>query len=482
MQLLSGPPDLPVAETPAAGRTRQRRAARHLLLIAWDVAAIVAAFALTAPFVSRGFSTIEFGFPAGRQATGPFDGAALVFAAVALVGLVAVADRETGFARRAALLVRLAALSAVASWLTVLCSEAAGWEVDVRQLIAVSVALPIAWLVGRIAVDLGQARERVVLIGSGRVALRVQQLAGRHPESRIDVIGWLDDDPAPAAIDGCAPHLGPIRDLPALLAAGGVDRVVVCFSRARDELLADVIRECDAHRVEISMVPRMWELMPPSLRGPSLGGLPLVSLTPPRHDDGAAVAKRAFDIVVSAALIIVTLPLMAVIAAAIAIDSGRPVLYGSTRLGRNGAPFRMLKFRTMAAGADGAGPLPGHDLVAGQLKATQDPRVTRVGRVLRRLSLDELPQLVNVLSGSMSMVGPRPVLVTEAYGVEGWAARRHSVRPGITGLWQVLGRSSIPWAERMQLDYTYARNWSIVSDMSILAQTVTALLSRRGAF
>jgi len=480
LQLLTGPPEVPVARERNRIRAT-RRGVRGPLLRASDLIAVAAAFAATAPFVDRGFSTVAFGFPADREATGPLDPSALLFAVVAVVGLILVEDRDRGLARRLALLVRLAAVSAISAWLTVLAGEAAGWNLDLRQLMVVSLVLPGLWLTGRVAVDLGRGRERVVLIGSGRVARQVTQLSLRHPESRVDVVGWLDDEPA-GLDDIGSTHLGSISDLPALLEAGGIDRVVVCFSRARDERLTEVIRECDAHRVEIDMVPRMYELLPPSVRGPSLGGLPLVSLTSPRHGDGQTAAKRAFDLVVATALILLTLPVMGLIALAVALSSRGPVFYRSTRLGRGGVPFRMLKFRTMVVGADAGGPLAGHDLVSGELKAVHDPRVTRVGRVLRRLSMDELPQLFNVFAGTMSMVGPRPVLKSEAHGIEGWAARRHSVRPGITGLWQVLGRSTIPWAERMQLDYSYARNWSIVSDLSILASTVSALTSRRGAF
>jgi exopolysaccharide biosynthesis polyprenyl glycosylphosphotransferase len=297
----------------------------------------------------------------------------------------------------------------------------------------------------------------------------------------MEVIGAVDNDP-PLREAGSPPVLGSLDDLGRLLGEGRADRVIVCFSHAGDGQIAEVLRACDEHDVELEMVPRMFDLVGPTQRSRSVGGFPLVSLSGGGPRKGQAIAKRTFDVLFASGFLLVALPLMAIIGLAIVLDSRGAVFYRSNRLGRAGRPFQMLKFRTMVEGADRVESKAVAGLIAGELKREDDPRITRVGRLLRRASLDELPQLLNVVGGSMSVVGPRPVLATEAAGIEGWASRRHNVRPGITGLWQVLGRSTIPWAERMQLDYSYARHWSLVSDLSILARTVSAILSRRGAF
>lgn len=462
---------------PHAGGRRAR------LLLLWDLLIIWVAFAVTEPLPGLGLSPDGVGFP-GQQSSpglGPFDPPALVFAILAVVGLALTTERGAGLGGRFALLLRLGAVAAVSVWITVIIAAAAGWAMDLDQLILISLALPPAWLVGRILLS-SRRRQRVLLIGSGRIAAHVTALCGRHPESRFDVIGCLDDHPRPTD-EGGAPLLGSLGELNGLLAAGGVDRVVVCFSDAGDRQIADALRACDEHHVELDMVPRMFDLIGPSPRTSSIGGFPLVSLTAGGSRSVQMAAKRAFDIVFASGLLLLLLPMMAVCALAIVLDSRGPVFYRSTRLGRQGRPFRMLKFRTMVVGADAmAVEEAAASLISGALKPRDDARVTRVGKVLRRVSADELPQLLNVLGGSMSVVGPRPVLESEAFGVEGWATRRHNVRPGVTGLWQVLGRGNIPWAERMQLDYAYARHWSLTFDLRILASTLAVVVSRKGAY
>ena len=276
--------------------------------------------------------------------------------------------------------------------------------------------------------------------------------------------------------------IGALDDLPEVLAKGGIDRIVVCFSAASDERITAILHDADAYRVKVDVVPRMYGLVGPSTESRMIGGLPLLSIGGGRQRISQTLAKRLFDVVCASIILVFVLPVMALVALAVKLDSPGPVLYRSERLGRANSTFTMLKFRTMRTGADALQEHQADDLIGGHLKRRDDPRVTRIGRVLRGLSLDELPQLFNILGGSMSLVGPRPVLVAEAKGVEGWAARRHDVRPGVTGLWQVLGRSTIPWDERMQLDCTYARHWSMSFDIKILASTFSAVLSRRGAF
>lgn len=449
---------------------------RARLLLAWDAVVTVAAFALT--------ETLDVFAPssggADAQAAGALSPISWVFLVTILVGLARIRGRDGGLGRSPSLLFRLTMIAGVAVWITALTATVAGWEVHLPQLLVISLALPLAWFAGRVALERPR-RERVLIIGSGRVASHLTALSLRHPTSRFDVIGSLDDDSGDD--DGHAPRIiGGLDDLPRVLVSDRIDRIIVCFSASSDERLATVLQAADGHDVKVDVVPRMFDLIGPTAESRLIGGLPLLSIGGGRQRVSQAAAKRGFDVVVAAALVVVFLPLMAIIALAVKLDSPGPALYRSSRLGRSGATFQMLKFRTMQADADSRHGEYAGDLLKGQLKRPDDPRITRVGRLLRRMSLDELPQLFNIIAGSMSLVGPRPVLVAEGEGVEGWAARRHDVRPGVTGLWQVLGRSTLPWEERMQLDYTYARHWSMSFDIKILASTITAVASRRGAY
>jgi lipopolysaccharide/colanic/teichoic acid biosynthesis glycosyltransferase len=194
------------------------------------------------------------------------------------------------------------------------------------------------------------------------------------------------------------------------------------------------------------------------------------------------LTKRLIDVFGSLALLLLTAPLACVICLAVATTSPGGVFFRQTRAGHNGRPFRMLKFRTMHAGAEAErAALAARNETDGHLfKLRDDPRVTRVGRLLRRLSLDELPQLVNVLRGEMSLVGPRPLPLTDS-GYTGPARARLSVPPGLTGLWQISGRSTLPWEEMVRLDLHYVEHRSIGMDLAILVRTVPAVLTARGA-
>jgi lipopolysaccharide/colanic/teichoic acid biosynthesis glycosyltransferase len=195
--------------------------------------------------------------------------------------------------------------------------------------------------------------------------------------------------------------------------------------------------------------------------------------------------KRAFDTAVAALVLLLLLPLLVAIAVAIKLDSRGSVVYRQPRRGRNGSEFTIAKFRTMHVGAEArrSDVLHLNEVDGPLFKAKKgDPRVTRIGGFLRRYSLDELPQLLNVIRGDMSLVGPRPFVVYEADQITGWAARRLDMTPGITGLWQVLGRNDIPFDEMVKLDYLYVTNWSLWWDLKILCQTIPVVLGKRGAY
>jgi lipopolysaccharide/colanic/teichoic acid biosynthesis glycosyltransferase len=213
-------------------------------------------------------------------------------------------------------------------------------------------------------------------------------------------------------------------------------------------------------------------------------GVPLFELRPPILAGTDWFTKRAFDLVVGALITVVGLPLWALIALAIKLSSSGPVFYADARIGLGEREFRMLKFRTMVAGADRQKPALEHANEAGAVlfKIRDDPRVTRVGRVLRRFSLDEIPNVLNVLRGEMSLVGPRPLPVRDHGLLESWHRRRYNVLPGMTGLWQVAGRSDLTFDDLVRLDFYYLENWSIWLDVTILFKTPFVVLAQRGAY
>ena len=213
--------------------------------------------------------------------------------------------------------------------------------------------------------------------------------------------------------------------------------------------------------------------------------MPVVTLPPLRLGRSSRLLKRSFDVGVASLALVLVSPVLLIVTVAIRLDSSGPAFYRQPRRGRHGSTFRIVKFRTMYLGAEQerATVLHMNDVDGPLFKIKgEDPRVTRVGNFLRRTSLDEIPQLWNVVKGEMSLVGPRPFVIYEADQITGWARRRLEMTPGITGLWQVMGRNDIPFEEMTKLDYLYVTNWSIWWDMKILCQTIPVVLGKRGAY
>jgi lipopolysaccharide/colanic/teichoic acid biosynthesis glycosyltransferase len=208
----------------------------------------------------------------------------------------------------------------------------------------------------------------------------------------------------------------------------------------------------------------------------------ILGINPPILSRSSRALKRSMDVVGASGLLLLCAPLLAAIAIASKLDSRGPVLYRQRRVGRSGRPFELLKFRTMEGGADAlVQELMSQSTDEHWLKLEDDPRITRIGRLLRSTSLDELPQLVNVLMGDMSLVGPRPLVEVEDSRINGWGRCRLDLMPGITGSWQVLGRTNIPFDEMVKLDYLYVTNWSLWRDIRLVLKTLPAVLTRRGA-
>ncbi|MGH9106898.1 MAG: sugar transferase, partial [Acidimicrobiales bacterium] len=339
---------------------------------------------------------------------------------------------------------------------------------------------------GRAALSLAAHRRanylsRVVILGSGSVAASLARRLSRCSDVRL--LGFVDDDPFPTAGHGWPNYLGQAIDLPRLCAELGVDRVIVAFSHTSPTWTTQVLRSLPP-QVRISVVPRLFELVTWQSQLEEIHGLTVMDVAPARLDFVSRALKRAMDIAGSTVGLLALLPVMAAVAAAVKATSQGPVLFRQDRVGYRGAKFKILKFRTMQAGADGVkGGLRALNDVDGPLfKLHKDPRVTPVGRFLRRASLDELPQLLNVLAGHMSLVGPRPFIPDESAAIDGWAARRFEVRPGMTGLWQVSGRNDLPFEELRQLDYAYVASWSLWWDLKILWHTPGSAMRRHGAY
>ena len=262
------------------------------------------------------------------------------------------------------------------------------------------------------------------------------------------------------------------------------DEVILNEGDFDEESVLEIVETAHRAGVRVRIAPKTTDLLIERGEYVPGQGMPLFELRPPVLAGTDWVVKRAFDLLVSAVVVLIGLPVWLMIAAAIKLDSRGPILYRDTRIGVGEREFGMLKFRTMVEGAsERQGELEQHNEAPGALfKIRRDPRVTRVGRVLRKASLDELPQLLNVLRGEMSLVGPRPLPLRDYAMLDGWHRKRYLVLPGITGLWQISGRSSLTFDDLVRLDFYYIENWSIWLDISILFKTPFAILSGRGAY
>jgi exopolysaccharide biosynthesis polyprenyl glycosylphosphotransferase len=321
---------------------------------------------------------------------------------------------------------------------------------------------------------------RTLVVGAGEEGRRVQRKIQSHPEYGLEFVGFVDDV-GPSADRGV---LGRPEDLTTIVDDHAVDWVIVASSRSPHERMLAAIREVRRPDVHLSIVPTFSELFASNAMMDDLEGMPLVSLPTMRLSRATRTLKRTVDVVGAGAGLLVLSPLLAVIALVVKLDSPGPVLFRQQRRGRDGATFEIVKFRTMRQDAESERfALATHNELAGPLfKIKSDPRITRPGRLLRRWSLDELPQLWNVVTGDMSLVGPRPFVIHEANQITGWAARRLDLTPGITGLWQVCGRNDLPFEEMVKLDYVYVTNWSLWWDLKILCQTIPVVLARKGAY
>jgi undecaprenyl-phosphate galactose phosphotransferase len=337
--------------------------------------------------------------------------------------------------------------------------------------------------------------QNAVLVGGGETAQLLARKFRTRTDYGVNLVGFVDTDGKSA---GGVEYLGGVNRLPALVDRYGIDRVIVEFPQIPREQMAGVVRDLRRRDVQVDIVPRLYDLLAPGVDIHTVEGLPMIGLRPFRAERTMRAVKRGIDIVGSAAGLILLAPMFGWVALRIKLDSPGPVFYRHERVGERGRTFQLVKFRTMFI-EDCVGDEYGGDAAASQFervladperrlefersqKIADDPRVTRVGRFLRRLSVDELPQLVNVLLGHMSLVGPRPVTRAEVARYEPDADTLLTFRPGVTGYWQINGRSDTAWDDRVRLDLSYIHGWSLKLDLLILGKTFWVLLTGHGAY
>jgi exopolysaccharide biosynthesis polyprenyl glycosylphosphotransferase len=317
---------------------------------------------------------------------------------------------------------------------------------------------------------------RILVIGTGPISDRLTSRLHRCPDTLV--VGHVDDH-----ITEGTRVLGGLVDVPALCSEYQIDRVIVAFPNASDALVLGALRKLEG-QVPVSEIPRYFELHNWRTEAEELHGLTLMHLPTASLAASERIMKRLMDITFATCALVISAPVLLITALAIKLDTPGPVFFRQERMGRAGKPFQIFKFRSMIDDAwehrDAVARL---NQVDGPLfKMENDPRVTRVGAFIRRTSIDELPQLINVVRGEMSLVGPRPLPTEESDRIDGAALTRVDVKPGITGLWQVCGRSDLTYADLQHLDSAYVRSWSLMWDLRIMAQTPKVVFGRNGAY
>jgi exopolysaccharide biosynthesis polyprenyl glycosylphosphotransferase len=337
----------------------------------------------------------------------------------------------------------------------------------------------------------GRAHSRVLVVGGVRSAKRIAEgfLAGESGGYRVTGV-WVPDrvgsqDERLGVPSASIPVMGTQRTLFGALKIAGADTVIVTDTEhLGHDGLKDLAWQLEGASIDLMVSPNVFDVAGPRIHVRGVSNMPFIHLERPTYAGAAKFAKSAFDRVFAFGFLLLTLPVLVAISIAVKVDSRGPVFYRSERIGVGGQPFSMLKFRSMAADADRhvARLAPDNDGSGPLFKMKTDPRVTRVGEFLRRYSLDELPQFINVLKGEMSVVGPRPPLQHEVEQYEDETRRRLLVKQGVTGLWQVSGRSDLTWEEAVRLDLDYVENWSMMRDLHIIWRTLRAVVRGEGAY
>jgi exopolysaccharide biosynthesis polyprenyl glycosylphosphotransferase len=327
--------------------------------------------------------------------------------------------------------------------------------------------------------------DRVLIVGAGEVGRTVMRNLIAQPELGYRLVGFLDDDPIKGCTDiGPIRALGPVENLAEVVGNQQIDQVIITLPWQYHRKILRLMNDCERAGARPRVVPDLFQLSLGGVDVEAINGVPLISIKQTTLTGLNLAIKRVFDLTLASLALVLLSPLWLLIALAIKLDSPGPILFRQERAGRNGKPFTFYKFRSMTPGAEAdMEKLRAMNEADGPLfKIKDDPRVTNVGRFIRRTSLDELPQLINVFRGDMSLVGPRPGLPSEVAQYQEWHRKRLEILPGLTGLWQVSGRSDLSFDEMVMLDIYYGENWSLGADLRILLRTVPQVLFGDGAY
>ncbi|MBN2167828.1 MAG: sugar transferase [Actinobacteria bacterium] len=327
-----------------------------------------------------------------------------------------------------------------------------------------------------------------LIVGAGKVGKLVALKMRHHQHFGMNPVGFVDNDPLyekfeEEELDGLK-LLGGCDDIYETIKKYEVDEVIIAFTGDSHGDLLDLTVQCNRAGIECSVVPRLFEAITDEITVNEIGGIPLLRLPKVEIKGINHILKTVEDYVLTSLIVLLLSPVILITAIAIRLDSKGPVIFSHTRVGKDGKPFKFYKFRSMVENADDlkeeVAKANGCDWL--EFKPKDDPRITRVGRFIRKYSIDELPQFFCVFTGDMSLIGPRPAVPAEAAEYKEWYKLRMNVKPGITGQWQVSGRSDIPYDERIKLDLYYIENWSLWQDIKILIKTVLVVLSGKGAY
>jgi exopolysaccharide biosynthesis polyprenyl glycosylphosphotransferase len=464
-----------IAEVRGPAACVRRDAIFRRLLVGADVIAIVAAFVLTVELSRRSLALTWAGIAA----------VPILVVCAKLTGLY---DRDETLLRKTTLdeapkLFQLATLCALVAWLT--GGLIVRGILDRHEALFLWLALAALLIMARAAARQLALRispvERCLFIGDEVSAETIRSKLSGHGGVNAKVVAHLDlDKVEPWSTDSFSEtRLAEIRDLAQTL---DVHRAIIAPRSVDAGEMLNLVRTLKAVGVRVSVLPRLLEVVGSSVEFDDLHGVTVMGVRRFDLTRSSAAFKRAFDLVGASLGLLAISPLLVVIAIAIKLDSRGPVFFRQLRVGRHGQRFYMFKFRTMVPDAEAMKDSLRHrnEAKEGLFKIAEDPRVTRVGRLLRKSALDELPQLLNVFRGEMSLVGPRPLVVEEDQRVEGWHRRRLELMPGMTGPWQILGPARVPLREMVAIDYLYVANWSLWTDVKILLRTVPHVVGRRG--
>jgi exopolysaccharide biosynthesis polyprenyl glycosylphosphotransferase len=453
----------------------RRDALFRRMLLAADVVALVGAFVLTVALSHRSLQLTWAGIA----------GVPILVLCAKLTGLY---DRDETLLHKTTLdeapkLLQLATLCTLVAWLT--GGLIVQGELDRHEAMFLWLALAAMLILARTASRAISLRiapvERCLFIGDEVSAATIRSKLTDHGGVNAKVVARVDlDKAAPWSTDSfSAQRLAEIGDL---ARTRDVHRAIIAPRSVDAGEMLNLVRTLKAVGVRVSVLPRLLEVVGSSVEFDDLHGVTVMGVRRFELTRSSAAVKRAFDVVWASAGLLALSPVMIAAAVAIKLDSRGPVLFRQLRVGRHGKQFHIFKLRTMVSDAEALKDSLRHrnEAQEGLFKIVDDPRVTRVGRWLRKSALDEIPQLLNILRGEMGLVGPRPLVIDEDIRVEGWHRRRLELTPGMTGPWQILGPTRVPLREMVAIDYLYVANWSLWADIKILMRTVAVVLGRRG--